>query len=125
MLPHLNGKITGMSFRVPTADVSVVDLTFKIAKEATYAEVMAMLKLKSETTMKGVLGYTSDAVVSTDFVHDPNSSIVDAAAGASPAAACSCDLMLRSHPPTAHASETPTAPTLVRVRSAPHLSPAV
>jgi glyceraldehyde 3-phosphate dehydrogenase len=81
VLPHLNGKITGMSFRVPTADVSVVDLTFKIAKEATYAEVMAMLKLKSETTMKGVLGYTSDAVVSTDFVHDPNSSIVDAAAG--------------------------------------------
>jgi len=81
VLPHLNGKITGMAFRVPTSDVSVVDLTFKIAKEASYEEVMAVLKLKSETTMKGVLGFTTDAVVSTDFEGDSNSSIVDAAAG--------------------------------------------
>lgn len=81
VIPELDGKLTGMSMRVPTADVSVVDLTVKLAKETTYAEIMAAMKLASETTMKGVLGYTEDLVVSQDFVSDPRTSIVDNLAG--------------------------------------------
>jgi glyceraldehyde 3-phosphate dehydrogenase len=81
VIPELNGKLTGMSFRVPTTDVSAVDLTVKLAKETSYAEIMATLKLASETTMKGILGYTEDLVVSQDFVSDPRTSIIDANAG--------------------------------------------
>ena len=81
VIPELNGKLTGMSMRVPTVDVSVVDLTVKVAKETSYAEIMAAFKLASETTMKGVLGYTEDLVVSQDFVSDSRTSIVDANAG--------------------------------------------
>jgi glyceraldehyde 3-phosphate dehydrogenase len=81
VIPDLNGKLTGMSMRVPTTDVSVVDLTVKLAKETSYDEIMAVLKNASETSMKGILGYTEDAVVSQDFVSDPRTSIVDAKAG--------------------------------------------
>ena len=81
VIPELDGKLTGMSMRVPTADVSVVDLTVKLAKETSYAEIMAAMKLASETTMKGVLGYTEDLVVSQDFISDPRTSIVDNLAG--------------------------------------------
>ncbi len=70
-----------MSFRVPTADVSVVDLTVKVAKETTYEEILAVLKKASENEMKGILGYTEDAVVSQDFISDKRTSIVDAGAG--------------------------------------------
>ena len=78
VLPELNGKLTGMAFRVPTADVSVVDLTVRLAKETSYEEICETIKEYSEGPMKGVLGYTDDAVVSTDFIHDMNSSIFDA-----------------------------------------------
>jgi len=81
VIPELNGKLTGMAMRVPTADVSVVDLTVKVAKETTYEEIMAVLKKTSETSMKGILGYTEEDVVSTDFNSDPRTSIVDAKAG--------------------------------------------
>ena len=81
VIPELNGKLTGMSMRVPTIDVSVVDLTVKLAKETTYEEIMKVLKNASETSMKGILGYTEDLVVSQDFVSDTRSSIVDAKAG--------------------------------------------
>lgn len=81
VIPELNGKLTGMSMRVPTIDVSVVDLTVKVAKETTYDEIMAVLKKSSENEMKGILGYTEDLVVSQDFVSDPRTSIVDAKAG--------------------------------------------
>eukprot|EP00850_Spirogloea_muscicola_P006708 SM000032S12092 [mRNA] locus=s32:426315:429057:- [translate_table: standard] len=81
VLPDLNGKLTGMAFRVPTADVSVVDLTCRVEKEATYDEVKAALKAASEGELKGILGYTEDAVVSSDFIHDSRSSIFDASAG--------------------------------------------
>lgn len=81
VIPELNGKLTGMSMRVPTVDVSVVDLTVKVAKETSYEEIMAVLKNASETTMKGILGYTEDLVVSQDFVSDSRTSIVDANAG--------------------------------------------
>eukprot|EP00959_Pyramimonas_sp_CCMP1952_P337201 7061422-Pyramimonas_sp.AAC.2 len=81
VLPQLNGKLTGMAFRVPTADVSVVDLTCRIAKEASYDEIMAALESASENEMKGFLGFTTDDVVSADFVGDARSSIVDAKAG--------------------------------------------
>jgi glyceraldehyde 3-phosphate dehydrogenase len=81
VIPELNGKLTGMAFRVPTPDVSVVDLTVRLKNPATYAEVCAKMKEASETTMKGVLGYTEDAVVSTDFLGDPRTSIFDAEAG--------------------------------------------
>jgi len=81
VIPDLNGKLTGMSMRVPTADVSVVDLTVKLAKETTYEEIMKVLKNASETSMKGILGYTEDAVVSQDFISDKRTSIVDAKAG--------------------------------------------
>ncbi|CAK0741051.1 hypothetical protein CVIRNUC_001296 [Coccomyxa viridis] len=81
VLPELNGKLTGMAFRVPTADVSVVDLTARLSKGAPYEEIMATLKAASEGPMKGILGYTDEAVVSTDFTTDDHSSIVDATAG--------------------------------------------
>lgn len=81
VIPSLDGKLTGMSMRVPTVDVSAVDLTVKLAKETSYAEIMAVLKHASETSMKGILGYTEDDVVSQDFVSDPRTSIVDAKAG--------------------------------------------
>ncbi|KAI3627294.1 glyceraldehyde-3-phosphate dehydrogenase (phosphorylating) [Malassezia furfur] len=81
VIPSLNGKLTGMAFRVPTTDVSVVDLTARLEKEATYDEIKAELKRASEQELKGILGYTEDSVVSQDFVGDTNSSIVDASAG--------------------------------------------
>jgi len=82
VLPDLNGKLTGMAFRVPTPDVSVVDLTVKLAKEATYDEICAFVKAKSETPeYAGVMGYTEDQVVSTDFQGDSRSSVFDAGAG--------------------------------------------
>lgn len=81
VLPQLNGILTGMAFRVPTADVSVVDLTVNLKKATTYEEVMSKLKEASETSMRGVLGYTDDQVVSSDFLGDKHSSIVDAKAG--------------------------------------------
>lgn len=81
VIPALNGKLTGMSFRVPTIDVSVVDLTVKLEKETTYDDIMKVLKNASETDYKGILGYTEDDVVSQDFVSDPRTSIVDAKAG--------------------------------------------
>ena len=81
VIPELNGKLTGMSFRVPTIDVSVVDLTVKVAKETSYEEIMAVLKKASENELKGILGYTEDLVVSQDFVSDSRTSIIDANAG--------------------------------------------
>ncbi len=81
VIPELNGKLTGMSLRVPTVDVSVVDLTVKLAKETTYEEIMAVLKKASENEMKGILGFTEDDVVSQDFVGDSRTSVVDAKAG--------------------------------------------
>jgi len=81
VLPELNGKLTGMAFRVPTPDVSVVDLTVTLKKSASYEEVMATLKNASNNELDGILGYTEDAVVSTDFVHCKQSSVVDASAG--------------------------------------------
>jgi len=81
VIPSLNGKLTGMSFRVPTPDVSVVDLTVRLAKETTYAEICAAMKAASEGELKGILGYTEDLVVSTDFIHDKRTSIFDANAG--------------------------------------------
>jgi glyceraldehyde 3-phosphate dehydrogenase len=84
VLPQLNGKLTGMAFRVPTTDVSVVDLTVKIAKPASYDEIKAAFKAASESgPLKGILGYTADAVVSSDFIGDPHSSIFDSKAGIS------------------------------------------
>jgi glyceraldehyde 3-phosphate dehydrogenase len=81
VIPELNGKLTGMSFRVPTLDVSVVDLTCKLAKETTYDEIKAAVKAAAETDLKGILAYTEDAVVSTDFIGNANTSIFDATAG--------------------------------------------
>ncbi|MBL4748812.1 MAG: type I glyceraldehyde-3-phosphate dehydrogenase [Magnetovibrio sp.] len=81
VLPELNGKLTGMAFRVPTSDVSVVDLTVELDKPATYAEICAAMKKASEGEMKGTLGYTEDSVVSTDFRDCSASSIFDAGAG--------------------------------------------
>jgi glyceraldehyde 3-phosphate dehydrogenase len=81
VLPELKGKLTGMSFRVPVADVSVVDLTVKLAKPATYEQIKAAMKEASEGDMKGVLGYTEDDVVSQDFLGDSRTSIFDAKAG--------------------------------------------
>lgn len=81
VIPELNGKLTGMAFRVPTPDVSVVDLTVRLEKTATYEEVKSAIKEASETSLKGILGYTEDAVVSTDFVSDARTSIFDASAG--------------------------------------------
>ncbi|MBC3514927.1 type I glyceraldehyde-3-phosphate dehydrogenase [Neobittarella massiliensis] len=81
VIPDLAGKLTGMSMRVPTLDVSVVDLTVKLAKPATYEDICAKMKEASETYLNGVLGYTEDAVVSSDFYGDPRTSIFDAKAG--------------------------------------------
>ena len=81
VIPELNGKLTGMAMRVPTLDVSVVDLTVNLAKPATYAEICAAMKEASEGALKGILGYTEDAVVSADFLGDTRTSIFDAKAG--------------------------------------------
>ena len=81
VLPELNGKLTGMSLRVPTSDVSFVDLTCDLAKEASYEEICAAMKKASEGELKGVLGYTNEAVVSTDFRNDARTSIFDEKAG--------------------------------------------
>ena len=81
VIPTLNGKLTGMSMRVPTLDVSVVDLTVNLAKPATYAEICTAMKEASEGELKGILGYTEDAVVSSDFLGDTRTSIFDAKAG--------------------------------------------
>ncbi|MFV0291058.1 MAG: type I glyceraldehyde-3-phosphate dehydrogenase [Mangrovibacterium sp.] len=81
VIPELNGKLTGMAFRVPTPDVSVVDLTVNLAKPATMAQINAAMKAASEGALKGVLGYTEDAVVSNDFIGDTRTSIYDATAG--------------------------------------------
>jgi len=80
VIPELNGKLTGMSFRIPTADVSVVDLTVRTEKPATMEEVKAALKYASENELKGILGYTDEAVVSQDFVSEPRTSVFDAEA---------------------------------------------
>ncbi len=79
--PEVKGKLTGMSFRVPTPTVSVVDLTVKTTKETSYAEISAAMKKASETYLKGILAYTSDEVASSDFIHDNHSSIFDAGSG--------------------------------------------
>ena len=81
VLPQLKGKLTGMAFRVPTSDVSVVDLTVELDNPATYAEICAEMKAQSEGALKGVLGYTEDKVVATDFRRDTRTSIFDAEAG--------------------------------------------
>ncbi|MGI6214193.1 MAG: type I glyceraldehyde-3-phosphate dehydrogenase [Christensenellales bacterium] len=81
VIPELNGKLTGMAFRVPTLDVSVVDLTVRLAKPATYEDIKDAIKKASQTYMKGVLAYTEDMVVSSDFVGETNTSIFDAKAG--------------------------------------------
>ncbi|RMH91004.1 type I glyceraldehyde-3-phosphate dehydrogenase [Lysobacter pythonis] len=81
VLPELKGKLTGMSFRVPTSDVSVVDLTVELDKPAKYEDICAEMKAQSEGAMKGVLGYTEDKVVATDFRGDTRTSIFDAEAG--------------------------------------------
>ncbi len=81
VIPELNKKLTGMSFRVPTSDVAVVDLTVELSKEATYAEICAAMKKASEGSMKGVMGYTEEKVVSTDFRGESCTSVFDADAG--------------------------------------------
>ncbi|QSI77817.1 MULTISPECIES: type I glyceraldehyde-3-phosphate dehydrogenase [Niveibacterium] len=81
VIPEVKGKLTGMAFRVPTSDVSVVDLTVELEKSATYEEICAAVKAASEGPMKGVLGYTTDKVVSTDFRGEANTSVFDAEAG--------------------------------------------
>lgn len=81
VIPSLNGKLTGMAMRVPTLDVSVVDLTVNLAKPASYSEICAAMKEASEGELKGILGYTEEAVVSSDFLGDPRTSVFDAKAG--------------------------------------------
>ena len=81
VIPELEGKLTGMAFRVPTADVSVVDLTVRLQKDTSYEEVKKAFKTASEGELKGILGYTEEAVVSQDFIGDPRTSIFDAGAG--------------------------------------------
>jgi len=83
VIPSLKGKLTGMAFRVPTANVSVVDLTVKLGKPTSYEAIMEVLKKASETNMKGIIGFTEDDVVSQDFVSDARTSIIDAKAGIS------------------------------------------
>lgn len=83
VIPALKGKLTGMSFRVPVPDVSVVDLTVRLQKPASYGAICAAMKAASENELKGILGYTEDAVVSQDFISDPRTSIFDAKAGIS------------------------------------------
>ena len=81
VLPEVKGKLTGMAFRVPTPTVSVVDLTVRTVKETSYAEISAAMKKASETYLKGILEYTEDEVVSSDFIHSKSSSIFDKGAG--------------------------------------------
>jgi glyceraldehyde 3-phosphate dehydrogenase len=81
VVPEVQGKLTGMAFRVPTPTVSCVDLTVKTVKATSYKEISAAMKKASETYLKGVLSYTTDEVVSTDFIHDKSSSIFDASSG--------------------------------------------
>jgi glyceraldehyde 3-phosphate dehydrogenase len=81
VIPELKGKLTGMAFRVPTLNVSVVDLTCRLEKSTTYEEIKAAMKRASENELKGILGYTEEAVVSSDFIGDPRTSIFDAEAG--------------------------------------------
>jgi len=81
VIPELNGKLTGMAFRVPTPDVSVVDLTVRLAKDASYDQIKAAMKAAADGELKGILGYTEDDVVSSDFITDPRTSIFDAKAG--------------------------------------------
>lgn len=83
VIPELNGKLTGMAFRVPTADVSVVDLTCRLEKAASYDEIKAAMKKASEGELKGILGYTEDSVVSSDFIGEARTSVFDAGAGIS------------------------------------------
>ena len=83
MIPELNGKLTGMAFRVPPPDVSVVDLTCRLEKGASYEAICAAMKAASEGPLKGVLGYTEDAVVSNDFIGEKCTSVFDATAGIS------------------------------------------
>jgi glyceraldehyde 3-phosphate dehydrogenase len=80
-MPELKGKLTGMAFRIPTADVSVVDLTVRTKKPTSYKEICQKIKEASQGSLKGIVGYTEDPVVSSDFIHDPRSSIFDAEAG--------------------------------------------
>src|SRR5258707_7068158 len=80
VLPELKGKLTGMAFRVPVPDVSVVDLTFKTAKATSYKDICAAMKRSAEGELEGILGYTEEEVVSSDFIGDPRSSIFDAGA---------------------------------------------
>jgi glyceraldehyde 3-phosphate dehydrogenase len=80
-MPALKGKLTGMAFRIPTMDVSAVDLTVRTEKATSYKEICAAMKAASEGELKGILGYTEDEVVSSDFITDPRSSIFDAGAG--------------------------------------------
>ncbi len=81
MIPELNKKLTGMSFRVPTSDVSVIDLTVELERPASYAEICAAMKAASEGAMKGVMGYTEDKVVASDFRGESCTSVFDADAG--------------------------------------------
>ena len=81
MIPSLAGKLTGMAFRIPTANVSVVDLTVKVNKETSYEEIKKVMKNASENDLKGILGYCDDLVVSQDFIGDKRTSIFDANAG--------------------------------------------
>ena len=81
VIPELNKKLTGMAFRVPTSDVSVVDLTVELEKSATYDEIKAVVKAAAEGPLKGILGYTEDKVVSTDFINETCTSVFDAEAG--------------------------------------------
>ncbi len=81
VIPELNGKLTGMAFRVPTLDVSVVDLTCRLKNAASYDEIKAAMKAASDGAMKGILGYTEEQVVSTDFIGEPRTSVFDAGAG--------------------------------------------
>jgi glyceraldehyde 3-phosphate dehydrogenase len=81
VIPELNKKLTGMSLRVPTSDVSVVDLTVELLQPATYSEICAEMKAQSEGALKGILGYTEDKVVATDFRGEPCTSVFDAEAG--------------------------------------------
>jgi glyceraldehyde 3-phosphate dehydrogenase len=81
VIPELNKKLTGMSFRVPTSDVSVIDLTVELNSPATYAEICAEMKAQSQGTLKGILGYTEDKVVASDFRGEPCTSVFDADAG--------------------------------------------
>ena len=81
VIPELNGRLTGMSFRVPTVDVSVVDLTVNLSKPATYEEICNAVKKACENEMKGIMEYTDEPVVSSDFIHDPHTSIFDSTAG--------------------------------------------